>query len=87
VQLPVEAFGICNVSSIAKATGLNRETARRKVDKLVRRGMVVRDGARITLTPGFTQQPAAIEMVRVQLEAVRMAANELLREGVITIVE
>jgi hypothetical protein len=87
VQLPVEAFGPCNISAIAKATGLNRETARRKVDELTRRGMVVRDGSNITLARGFTQQPAAIEMVRVQLDALRMAANDLIREGVIGISE
>jgi hypothetical protein len=87
VQLPVEAFGVCNISSIAKATGLNRETARRKIDELVRQGMVNRDGANITLARGFTQQPAAIEMVRMQLDALRMATNELIREGVIEVTE
>ena len=87
VQLPVEAFGVCNISSIAKATGINRETARRKIDELVRQGMVNRDGANITLARGFTQQPAAIEMVRMQLDALRMATNELIREGVIEVTE
>lgn len=87
VQLPVEAFGPCNISSIAKATGFNRETTRRKVDELARRGMVVRDGSNITLARGFTQQPAALGMVRTQLDALRMATNELIREGVIQVVE
>lgn len=87
VQMPREAFGICNISSIAKAAGLNRETARRKVDELVSRGLLARNGSNIILAPGFSQQPAAIAMVRTQLDALRMAANELIREGVITTVD
>lgn len=83
VPLPAEAFGECNVSAIAKATGLNRETARRKVDELVQRGIVVRRGSTISLAPDFTQQPAVIEMVRMQLEHLRIATNELIREGII----
>ena len=87
VQMPSDAFGICNISSIAKATGFNRETARRKVDEMVQHGLLVREGSSITLAPGFSQQPAAIEMVRMQLDAIRMATNELIREGVITLGE
>jgi hypothetical protein len=85
VQMPADAFGVCNISSISKATGINRETTRRKVDELVGRGVVVRNGPIITLAPGFSQQPAAIEMVRMQLDALRMATNDLIREGVIEV--
>ena len=85
VPMPAEAFGICNVSSIATATGLNRETARRKVDEMVQQGVVAKNGQRITLAPGFTQQPEVIEMVKAQLDVLRMATNELIREGVISV--
>jgi predicted transcriptional regulator len=82
--MPSAAFGACNISAIAKATGLNRETARRKVDELVRSGLIIRTGSSITLAPGYTQQPAVIDMVKLQLEVLRMATNELIREGVFT---
>ena len=40
--LPGELRGECNISSIAAATGLNRETTRRKVNALVESGYLVR---------------------------------------------
>lgn len=81
--MPAEALGECNVSAIAKATGFNRETARRKVDDLVQLGVVVRRGSKFSLAPDFTQQPAVTEMVRIQLEHLRIATDELIREGII----
>lgn len=83
--LPAEFLGTCNISSIATATGLNRETARRKVNQLVRDGMISRDGAAIRLAPGFTQQQMVIKMIRSQLDEVRRASNDLMREGVFTV--
>ena len=85
VPLPNDSLGTCNISSIASATGLNRETARRKINQLVRDGMVVRDGAVIRLAPGFTQQQAVIDMIKIQLRELRRTANDLLREGVFII--
>jgi Fic family protein len=41
--LPGEHLTVCNVSSIAAATGLNRETARRKVNALVAQGILAKD--------------------------------------------
>lgn len=38
VPMPTANLAKCNLNSIAAATGLNRETTRRKVDQLVRRG-------------------------------------------------
>jgi hypothetical protein len=85
VPMPTEAFGSCNISSIATATGLNRETTRRKVNHLVGTGMLTRDGARIRLAPGFTQQHAVMDLIRAQLEELRRTSNELIREGVIIV--
>src|SRR5690348_4834761 len=39
-QIPPELLGSCNISSIATATGLNRETVRRKVGHLVVTGLI-----------------------------------------------
>lgn len=79
---PNESLASCNINSIATATGFNRETARRKIDQLVRMGMVVRDGSQVRLSEGLTQQPEALEVVRLQMEELRKAVNELLREGI-----
>ena len=85
VPMPKEALASCNISSIAAATGFNRETTRRKVDQLARTGMIVREGSAIALAPGFTQQKLAIDAVRIQLDELRRATNDLLRVGAITV--
>lgn len=74
----------CNISSIAAATGFNRETTRRYVNRLVEEGKLLRavDGS-IRLVPGFVQQEFAVELLGIQLEALTRAANELLRVGVL----
>lgn len=87
VPMPTEALARCNISSIAAATGFNRETTRRKVDQLVKAGMVIKERSIIRLAPGFTQQEIAIEVVKAQLDEVRRAANDLLRLGVISVAE
>jgi hypothetical protein len=81
--LPEEALAKCNFSSIAAATGINRETTRRKVTALIERGYLVRlaDGS-IRFRPGYLQRPEAADLVRVQLEAFTRAANDLVGEGV-----
>ena len=85
VAMPDAALGACNISSIAAATGMNRETTRRKVNQLTRDGLLIRDGAAIRLAPGFTQQREVIEMINTQLDELRRTANDLLRVGAITI--
>lgn len=85
VPMPKEALGSCNISSIAAATGFNRETARRKVDQLVEAGLIVRDGPQIRLADGFTQQQEVIDITKTQLDELRRIANDLLREGVFTV--
>ena len=85
VPMPVDAFAGCNISSIAAATGFNRETTRRKIDQLVQSGMVVREGPAIRLASGFTQQEVVIDMVTAQLNELRKAANDLLRVGALAV--
>jgi hypothetical protein len=82
--IPPERLARCNVSSIAAATGLNRETARRKVGELVSKGLLVRSprGA-ISFPPGLLQQESTRDLVRRQLDGVVRFANELLRDGVL----
>jgi hypothetical protein len=82
VPFPEEALARCNISSIAAATGINRETTRRRVRSLIERGFLVRlrDGS-IRFRPGYLQQPRTIDLVRRQLETFVRAADELSREG------
>lgn len=75
----------CNVSAISAATGINRETARRKVQKLVREGLVVREGNSIMLAPGFTQQDVVSSTVGDQLDELRRTANAFLQLGVLRV--
>jgi hypothetical protein len=79
-----ERLAKCNVSSIASATGINRETTRRKVNALVDRGLLVKaaDGS-IGFTPGILQQGTTLALVRRQLDGVVRLANELIRMGVL----
>lgn len=79
--MPITDLSRCNINSIASATGLNRETARRKVNELVKSGLLVKDGRAISLAPGFTQQALAIETVQAQLDEIRRVVNDLIRVG------
>jgi hypothetical protein len=83
--LPLGLIAKCNVSSIAAATGLNRETTRRKVDKLVELGLLVRIDGSITFAPGVVQEPSTKDLVRRQLDDIVRTANELLRDGVLDV--
>lgn len=84
--LPDEYVRQCNISSVAAATGLNRETARRKVNELIEAGLLVRIGrSRLRYSPGFTQMPSVSALVRKQLDALVRVANDLMREGILTL--
>ena len=83
--MPLAELSPCNINSIASATGLNRETTRRKVNQLIADGLLVREGGAISLAPGFTQQALAGNVVRAQLDEIRRAANDLIRAGAISV--
>lgn len=83
-HLPLEQLQGCNVASIAAATGLNRETARRRVERLLREGSLIRTASGdLALPPASARSPAALELVRKQLEAIKRFADDLLRDGVL----
>ena len=83
--VPADLLGKCTPSSIAAATGLNRETARRKVARLVERGLLERgDNGTVRFPSGYLQSSGSVALIRTQLEHFLRTANELLREGVIT---
>jgi predicted transcriptional regulator len=81
-----ERLARCNVSSIASATGLNRETTRRKVQSLVEQGLLIRHArGDIAFAPGLMQRQSTFELLRKQLESITRLANELLKMGTITL--
>ena len=71
----------CNLSSIAETTGLNREMVRRRVGRLEKRGILVRDeDGGVLIADGISEQAEVLEAVRSQLAS--MAATiDRLREG------
>lgn len=83
--LPLEELQGCNVASISAATGLNRETTRRRVSALLSNGSLIRTASGdLALPPERVQDPAALELVRKQVDAIIRFTNELLRDGVLT---
>jgi hypothetical protein len=82
--LPLEQLQGCNVASVAAATGLNRETVRRRVRDLIGAGSLIRtEAGEIALPPEKVNEDSALELVRRQLEAVTRFANDSLRDGVL----
>ena len=80
--VPPERLPPCNISSIAAAAGLNRETARRKVNELADAGILDRKpGGMISFSPGVLERDATSQLMRRQLEAVVRVMNDLIREG------
>lgn len=79
-------LGTCSLSSIAAATGLNRETTRRKVNQMVQDGILVRSNdGKIQFAAKVAQRGDVQEMVRQQLRTVTRTANELIRDGSIEV--
>ena len=82
--LPPGFAAECNVSSIAAATGLNRETTRRKVSSLIERAFLARSPDGEICFPADRQQdPATLDFLRKQLEAVARFTNDSIRDGVL----
>jgi hypothetical protein len=85
-ELPAGVRGECNISSIAAAAGLNRETARRKVNLLIEAGFLSRsESGEISFSPDVRQREQTEKLLRKQLEAVVRFANEMLRDGVLRV--
>lgn len=83
--IPADQLSPCNVSSIAAATGLNRETVRRKVNQLVEAGFLVKSAeGGVGYTTGHLQKDYIAEMIRGQLDSLVRTVNDLCRDGTLT---
>jgi len=76
----------CNALSLAEATGLPRETVRRKMKQLVEMGLLVRRGARdYILQPGALQSPPYRQLFDdLSIETLRLL-NECLDDGIFVV--
>ena len=86
LSTPINSFLLrrCNLSSIAETTGLNREMVRRKVGKLEKRGIVVRDeDGGVRIADGISEQAYVREAVRSQLMAMAATIDRLRKDGLI----
>jgi hypothetical protein len=81
--VPAELLTRCNVSSVAAAAHLNRETARRKINELLEEGILARDEHGLRVADGLLQLPLVRETTMSQLKALRRVIEELRRIGVV----
>ena len=78
VAMPRGQLDKCNLSTIAAATGLNRETVRRKVNWLIAAGILEKEGSRaLRATSAVTGRPEVQRLVRDQIRAVRQLNDQL----------
>jgi DNA-binding IclR family transcriptional regulator len=83
-RLPSSKIAKVNLSSIAAATAINRETVRRKVNNLEKMGWVLRDKDGIRMVPGVISYEVLRKIIGAQLDALTGAANQLVKLGVLT---
>lgn len=83
-QLPKSKVGKVNLSSIAAATAINRETVRRKVNNLQQAGWVVRDEEGIRMVQGIIPYDVIRSIIGAQLDALTRMVNQLGKIGVLS---
>ena len=80
----VEGQRAVNATSIASATGIPRETVRRKLDRLLRLGLIIEKGrARYVLKPGVVQRPEWQAAFAFGIRQTVQFMNECLEQGVL----
>jgi len=76
----------CNALSIAEATGLPRETVRRKMKRLVEAGFLERRGASdYIMRPGLIQTPPYRDMLHEATAHTLRFVNDCLEQGVFAV--
>ncbi|GAA4747427.1 hypothetical protein GCM10023264_11440 [Sphingomonas daechungensis] len=84
--VPPHMLRRCTISSVALATGLNRETTRRKVTRLVEHGFLAREAdGHVYLHPSLDIRNELVGTIASQLETFAKTANELLRDRTLII--
>jgi hypothetical protein len=83
-RLPRRRAGSANLSSIAAATAINRETVRRKVNSLQKAGLLVRDKDGVRTAHGVIEYEVLRAIIDAQLDAITRTVNQLSRLGVLS---
>jgi hypothetical protein len=80
--IPAHRLGVCNVSSVAAASGLPLETTRRKTLAMVEQGTLRRDASGdLQFATGALQRPEVYDLILEHTSDVTALANRLLRLG------
>lgn len=82
-RLPRNKTSKVNLSSIASATAINRETVRRKVNDLQKAGLIIRDEDGIRIPEGIVDLDLLRQIIDAQLEAITRTVNQLSKLGVL----
>ncbi len=82
-ELPKDLISNVNLSSIAEATAIPRETVRRKLGELEVLGLVVREKNKVMMGSGVLQQKVLREIIGFQLDALTLTVRQLSRLGVL----
>jgi len=83
-ELPRSNRAKVNLSSIAAATAINRETVRRKVHNLQEAGWLLRDKDGIRVVQGVVPYETVRDIISAQLDALTRIFHQLEKLGVIT---
>ena len=83
-QLPTSKVGKVNISSIAAATAIIRETVRRKVSNLQEAGWLIRDKEGIRTVPGVIPFEVLRKVIGAQLDALTRTVNQLTKLHVLS---
>jgi predicted transcriptional regulator len=87
VPLGIEGQQPTNALSVAAATGMPRETARRKLKILEKRGMLVMTEGGYVIKPGFVQSPKNLALAKRAMRETVQFINELFGLGLLQWVE
>lgn len=62
-ELPYEHLTTCNLASIADATGMNRETVRRRTNRMIEEGLLVKAAGSLHVAEAVMQLPVVRKVV------------------------
>lgn len=82
-DLPYERLTTCNLASIAAATGINRETVRRRSNRMVEEGLLIKADGSFHVAESVLRLPVVREVIHKHLASMQMTLHRLRRLGVI----
>ena len=83
-EVPPDLLRTCNISSIAAATGINRETARRKVKALEQAGILITAGrGSVRLSPDHVHKVRTADLLTSQLQTLVSVTNDFMTDGIV----